>query len=79
MKKKSHPRNYLVIIERAKDGSYSAYVPDLPGCVAVGQETPDAAKQLIREAIKAHIDGLIEDGQPVPEPSSRGEYVGAVA
>ncbi|MFB3893431.1 MAG: type II toxin-antitoxin system HicB family antitoxin [Phycisphaerae bacterium] len=72
-------RSYLAIIERAADGSYSAYVPDLPGCVAVGQETPEDAKQLIREAIEAHIRGLLEDGQPVPEPSSKGEYVEAVA
>ena len=74
-----HPRRYLVIIERAEDGSYSAYVPDLPGCAAVGQDTPDAAKRLIGEAIETHIRGLIEDGLPVPEPTSRGEYVEAVA
>lgn len=74
-----HARNYLVIIERAQDGSYSAYVPDLPGCVAVGQKTPEAAKRLIRDAIKTHIRGLIEDGLPVPEPASRGDYVEAVA
>lgn len=74
-----HARRYLAIIERAGDGSYSAYVPDLPGCVAVGQETPDAAKRLIAQAIEAHIHGLIEDGLPVPEPMSSGEYVEAVA
>ena len=72
-------RNYLVIFEKAPDDSYSAYVPDLPGCVAVGQENPEAAKQLIQEAIAAHIHGLIEDGLPVPEPTSRAEYVQAVA
>ena len=75
----TNTRNYLVVIERAQDGSYSAYVPDLAGCVAVGQKTPEAAKRLIREAIAAHIQGLIEDGLPVPDPSSRGEYVDAVA
>ena len=74
-----HARSYLAVIERAEDGSYSAYVPDLPGCVAVGQDTPEAAKALIREAIETHIHGLIEDGLPVPEPTSRGEYVEAVA
>ncbi|MDD4890565.1 MAG: type II toxin-antitoxin system HicB family antitoxin [Phycisphaerae bacterium] len=74
-----HARNYLVIIEKAEDGSYSAYVPDLPGCVAVGQDTPEAAKLLIQEAIEAHIHGLIEDGLPVPEPTSRADYVQAVA
>lgn len=74
-----HARSYLAIIERAKDGSFSAYVPDLPGCVAVGQDTPEAAKRLIAQAIESHIQGLIEDGLPVPEPTSRGEYVEAVA
>jgi predicted RNase H-like HicB family nuclease len=72
-------RVYLVVIEHAQDGSYSAYVLDLPGCAAVGQKTPEAAKLLIRDAIVSHIQGLIEDGLPVPEPSSRGEYVEAVA
>ena len=74
-----HARRYLVIIERADDESYSAYVPDLQGCAAIGQDTPEAAKQMICEAIEAHIHGLIEDGLPVPEPTSRGEYVEAVA
>jgi predicted RNase H-like HicB family nuclease len=60
-------------------GSYSAYVPNLPGCVAVGQATPEAAKRLIPAAIETHIRGMIEDGLVVPEPSSRGEYVQAVA
>ena len=68
-------RKYAVVIERAEDGSYSAYVPDLPGCVAVGQKTADSARRLIHDAIEAHIQGLIEDGLPVPEPSSRAEYI----
>ena len=72
-------RCYLAIIARAEDGSYSAYVPDLPGCVAVGQDTPEAARRLIAQAIDAHIQGLIEDGLPVAEPTSRAEYVEAVA
>ncbi len=70
---------YLVVIERADDGSYSAYVPDLPGCVACGQDTPEQAKELIREAIDIHIQGMIEDGDPVPEPVSKAEYVSASA
>ncbi len=74
-----HARKYLVIIEHAADGSYSAYVPDLPGCVAIGQKTPKAAKKLIAEAIESHIHGMIEDGLPVPEPASSAEYVEAVA
>jgi len=68
-------RKYLVVIEQAQDGSYSAYVPDLSGCVAVGQDTPKHAKKLIREAIEAHIQGLIEDGEPIPEPTTQAEYV----
>lgn len=74
-----HPRSYLAVIERAQDGSFSAYVPDLPGCVAIGQETPEDAKKLIGEAIQSHIQGMIEDGLPVPEPTSQGEYIQAVA
>lgn len=67
-------RKYLVVIERAKDGSFSAYVPDLPGCVSCA-ETPQAVKQSIRQAIDFHIQGLLEDGLTVPEPISQGEYV----
>ena len=66
---------YAVVIEKA-DGNYSAYLPDLPGCVATGPivETVEAA---IREAIRFHIDGLKEDGAPVPAPSSVVKYVEA--
>ena len=59
---------YTVVIERAQ-GNYSAYVPDLPGCVTVG-DTLDEIQQNIREAIAFHIRGLREDGLEVPEPSS---------
>lgn len=68
-------RQYLVVIERAEDGSYSAYVPDLPGCVACGQSTPEQAKELIHGAIEAHLQGLIEDGDPIPEPVAQSGYV----
>jgi len=64
---------YAVIIEKGPT-SYGAYVPDLPGCVAAG-ETEDEVRQLIREAIEFHIEGLREDGRPVPEPASHIEYV----
>ncbi len=64
---------YLVVIEQA-DGNYSAYVPDLPGCVATG-ETVVEGKALIREAIALHVRGLREDGLPVPPPVSRSDYV----
>jgi predicted RNase H-like HicB family nuclease len=66
---------YAVVIEKA-DGNYSAYVPDLPGCVATG-ETVDAAEAEIRDAIRFHIDGLKADGLPVPTPTSIAEYVEA--
>jgi predicted RNase H-like HicB family nuclease len=66
---------YAVVIERAKD-NYAAYVPDLPGCVSTG-ETLEEVERNIREAIQFHIDGLKEDGNPVPEPSAVCEYIEA--
>jgi predicted RNase H-like HicB family nuclease len=57
---------YLVVIEKSGDG-YGAYVPDLPGCVAIG-DTADEVKRLIRDAIKLHLEGLREDETPPPEP-----------
>lgn len=66
---------YAVVIEKAGD-NYSAYVPDLPGCIATG-ETVDEVKAELRSAIRFHIDGLREDGLPVPEPVSRAEYLAA--
>ena len=64
---------YAVIVEEGED-SFGAYVPDLPGCAAVG-ETREEVLRLIQEAIEFHIEGLREDGQAVPEPSSSIEYV----
>ena len=64
---------YLVVIERGPS-SFGAYVPDLPGCVAVG-ETRQEVELLIREAIEFHIEGLREEGQPLPEPSSTSQLV----
>ena len=64
---------YAIVIEKA-DGNYSAYVPDLPGCVATGANVADVGKE-IRNAIRIHIDGLKEDGQPVPAPTSIADYV----
>ena len=61
--------DYVVVIERAADGSYSAYAPDLPGCVACG-DTPDEAKGLIAEAIQLHVASLREHGDPVPVPAT---------
>jgi len=64
---------YAIVIERAEN-NYSAYVPDLPGCIATGQ-TIEEVEQQIREAIEFHLDGMKEDGEPIPPPSSQVEYV----
>ena len=64
---------YAVVIEKA-EGNYSAYVPDLPGCVATGT-TIEEVESEIREAIAFHIDGMREDGLTVPEPTSKVEYI----
>ncbi len=66
---------YAVVIEKAEN-NYSAYVPDLPGCVATG-ETVKAVEAEIRAAIRFHVDGLKADGIEIPEPSSIAEYVEA--
>jgi len=68
---------YAVVIEKAAD-NYSAYVPDLPGCIATGA-TVEETEQLIREAIELHLTGLREDGLPIPQPSSQVEYVEVAA
>lgn len=60
---------YVYIIERADDGSYSAYVPDLPGCTTSGK-TMDEVKALIKEAVETYIDSLREHGEAVPPPTS---------
>ncbi|MGH6620563.1 MAG: type II toxin-antitoxin system HicB family antitoxin [Alphaproteobacteria bacterium] len=68
---------YGIVIENA-GSNFSAYVPDLPGCVATGA-TLEEAEQAIREAIEFHLEGLREDGSPIPEPSSRVNYVEVAA
>jgi len=64
---------YLIIIEKSNVG-YSAYSPDLPGCVSTGA-TPDETEQNMREAIEFHIEGLKAEGYEIPKPSSRSSYV----
>lgn len=64
---------FLVIIEKAQ-GNYSAYAPDLPGCVATG-ETREEAEHNMHEAIQMHVRGLLEDNQPVPESHAFAEYI----
>ncbi len=66
---------YLVVVEKAGT-NFSAYVPDLPGCVATGT-TPEEVQRNIREAIAMHLEGLREDGLPVPEPRTQAEFVEA--
>ncbi len=64
---------YAVVIEKSETG-FGAYVPDLPGCVAVGQ-TMAETEQLIQEAVEFHLEGMREDGLAVPEPSAVTHYV----
>ena len=64
---------FLVVIEKA-DGNYSAYSPDLPGCVATGA-TREEVERNIHEAIELHVQGLLEDHLPVPQSNSFAEYV----
>jgi predicted RNase H-like HicB family nuclease len=66
---------YAVVIEKA-DGNYSAYVPDLPGCIATGDTVQEVEEQ-IRDAIRFHIDGLKADGLAIPQPTSIADYVEA--
>ena len=65
---------YLAVFERADDGTWGAYVPDLPGCTSGGATREEVARN-VREAIEGHIDVLREFGEPVPEPVSLAEMV----
>lgn len=66
---------YGIVVEKAGD-NYSAYVPDLPGCASTGN-TVDETRRNIREAISFHLEGLREDGVPIPSPTSLCEYIEA--
>lgn len=66
---------YAMIIETGPQ-NYSAYLPDLPGCVATGQ-TVEEVRQRMREAIELHLEGMREDGLPIPKPTSLADYVEA--
>jgi predicted RNase H-like HicB family nuclease len=68
---------YAIVLEKTEH-NYSAYVPDLPGCVATGDSLQET-ENLIREAIKFHIEGLLEDGLPLPESTSVVEYMDVAA
>lgn len=64
---------YLIIIEKTKS-NYSAYIPDVPGCIATGKTQKEAREELI-QALKMHLDGIAEDGLPIPEPIAQADYV----
>jgi len=66
---------YAMIIETGRE-NYSTYLPDLPGCIATGK-TIEELKQRMREAIELHLDGMREDGLPIPEPTTLADYVEA--
>jgi predicted RNase H-like HicB family nuclease len=68
---------YAIVIEKSET-NYSAYVPDLPGCIATGDSAPEV-EAAIREAIEFHLEGLKEDGMPPPTPSSKVDYVEVAA
>jgi predicted RNase H-like HicB family nuclease len=66
---------YAIVIEKAND-NYSACAPDLPGCIATGETVEDVEAE-IGEAIRMHLEGMLEDGIPVPQPTAIAEYVEA--
>jgi predicted RNase H-like HicB family nuclease len=75
MNRRHMTMNYLVVVEKGEKG-FGAYVPDLPGCVAVGG-TEKEVLRLIRDAIRLHLEVLQEQGLPIPEPRSHAELIGA--
>ncbi len=64
---------YAIVIEKGPN-NYSAYVPDLPGCITTGR-TVEEIERNIREAIELHLEGMREDGEPIPEPTTAVSYV----
>ena len=66
-------RRFLIIIEQGSH-NYSAYVPDLPGCIATGK-TVDEVKANMKEAIRMHLEGMIEDQEEIPAPQTLAEYL----
>jgi predicted RNase H-like HicB family nuclease len=71
-------REYTVIYERAQDGGWGAYAPDLPGLGVVG-DTLEETEKLIREGISLHIAGLVEDGLPIPEATTKAARIAVSA
>jgi predicted RNase H-like HicB family nuclease len=68
---------FLIVIEKA-DGNYSAYSPDLPGCVATGKTRDEAARNM-HEAVEMHVQGMLEDKLPIPEGTALAEYIAVAA
>ena len=64
---------YAIVIEKAPSSNYSAYAPDLPGCVATG-DSLDEVRRNMREAVEFHLDGMREDGETIPEPTTHVDY-----
>ena len=64
---------FLIVIEKG-EGNYSAYSPDMPGCIATGK-TPEETTANMREALQLHIEGFLEDNLPIPEPQATAEYI----
>lgn len=69
-----HANRYLILIEGGPPSNYSAWSPDLPGCAATG-DTLEEVEREMRAAITFHLEGLAQDGEPIPEPSGPGVYV----
>jgi len=69
---------YLIVIEQATDGSYSAYLPDVPGCVSSG-DTVEAVKAMIQESLEFHFEGMREAGLPIPPPTRISDYLGVAS
>jgi predicted RNase H-like HicB family nuclease len=72
------PEHYTILLERARDGGWGAWSPDLPGCVALGDSFDQCVAEM-REAIAFHLEGVAEGGEPTPEPSGPGVYISAEA
>ena len=70
-------KRYLVVVERTKTG-YSAYSPDLPGCITTGR-SPEEVRTNMQEAIEFHLEGLRMEGLPIPDPTSESAYVEVAA
>lgn len=69
---------FAIVIENVPGSNYSAYVPDLPGCIAIG-DTLEEIKRLMQEGIEFHLDGLRQDGLPMPEPTTQVDYADVAA